>query len=305
VLPVLDLVRRPDQAKKILVLLAVIGLPSFLLVTLYRFAAKQGLEFTGLVFLQPAVAYWGPVGNSLWGVALLYRSWLPRLLAWGWILFYGVFLMFAGFRGNLYLIPIFLVVIVGALMADFYGAITLPIPDITRERYSTLFSPDRLATDLSMEGRILEGEALFDSFCQNPIVGVGLGRHLSFMWTDGKLKKEPYYQYHNGYLETLMKFGLVGTAVFFWFLGAVFLMSLRTVNSRCDLVARALGLGIVIWLVYSGVDSLAFSTFSDRGFALTVGVVAGILPALAKRHPLGPKPQGLSAARPRGRSLPR
>jgi O-antigen ligase len=237
--------------------------------------------------------------------------------------------MFAGFRGNLvaflsgagtafmasgklkrgslarYLIPIFLVVIVGALMADFYGAITLPIPDITRERYSTLFSPDRLATDLSMEGRILEGEALFDSFCQNPIVGVGLGRHLSFMWTDGKLKKEPYYQYHNGYLETLMKFGLVGTAVFFWFLGAVFLMSLRTVNSRCDLVARALGLGIVIWLVYSGVDSLAFSTFSDRGFALTVGVVAGILPALAKRHPLGPKPQGLSAARPRGRSLPR
>ncbi|MGB8990860.1 MAG: hypothetical protein WCD80_02280 [Desulfobaccales bacterium] len=54
----------------------------------------------------------------------------------------------------------------------------------------------------------------------------------------------------------------------------------KLVRASDNYFAKVIGLGLVIWLVPALAGSLSGSAFSYRGFSLTVGVMAGLLPAL-------------------------
>ncbi len=310
VLPVLDAVRKPRQAKNILIILAVIGLPSFLLYEVVSAGQKQGIsELSHLQSLPYAAAYWVPFQGAIWAVALAYERIFPRLAAWGWICLSALITVISGIRGPLlsflasagiafllagrlggnkiakYLIILFLFLIFGGLIADAAGIIKLPISDITRERYSTLLPGGHLSRDWSVEGRINESKALLGGFAKNPIVGVGLGYRLSWRWWDGSLIMNPWFQYHNGYTETLMKFGILGALVFAWYYLTIIRLSLRIIRTGDSFLSRAVGFGMVICLCSGLVSSFAFSAFSDKGFALTAGILTGMLPALAGQNP--------------------
>jgi hypothetical protein len=50
---------------------------------------------------------------------------------------------------------------------------------------------------------------------------------------------------------------------------------------RSDIfITKVLCFGMIVWLTSALIGSLSGSAFPDRGFALTVGVMAGLLPAL-------------------------
>jgi O-antigen ligase len=163
------------------------------------------------------------------------------------------------------------------VLADLSGVISLPFSEKTRDQYSTLLSEKRFQQDYSVQGRFLESRALFQNFLQNPVTGIGLGHTLK----DKRIPGGYTFKFHNGYLETLMKFGVVGACIFAWFFLALIRQALEVVRISDNYFAKAIGLGVVIWLVPALAASLVTSFFANRGFALTVGVMAGLLPALA------------------------
>jgi len=54
---------------------------------------------------------------------------------------------------------------------------------------------------------------LFRAFLQNPVTGVGLDYTLKNGKFGRPVVAEGIFQYHKGYLETLMKFGVMGTLI--------------------------------------------------------------------------------------------
>ena len=98
-----------------------------------------------------------------------------------------------------------------------------------------------------------------------------------------------------------MKFGVLGTVIFAWYFLTLFRQAFELVRASDNYLAKVIGLGLVIWLVPMLAGSLAGSAFSDKGFSLTVGVMAGLLPALTfqageARVPQ-PEPAGLSTGK--------
>ena len=183
VLPLLDLVRTPKQAKRLIFFLALVGLPSSLFFDVGAIGAKQDIELPPMLMaLQYAAPYWGPIQGALWAVAVSFPGFAVKLLAWGWLILKSSLSVFSGFRYMLlmfiisaltafvvtgriarhhlarYLIPLFLALMVGGVLADLSGMIKLPLTDVTRERYSTLLSEKGLVRDDSVEGAYHRGQ---------------------------------------------------------------------------------------------------------------------------------------------------
>lgn len=299
VLPLLEVVRTPKQAKRLIFCLAMVGLPSFIASRIGGIAYKQHVELPPILMIfSNAAAYWGPIQGAIWVVAISFQGFVIKMLAWAWLILESGLSVFSGFRHMLlifiisastafvvsgkiarhtlgrYMIPLFLALVVGGILADLSGMITLPFSYMTRDRYSTLLSAKSLEQDQT--GRIYETKVLFQSFLENPFTGIGLGR----TFKDRRLPGGQTVRFHNGYLETLMKFGLVGAAIFAWYFLTLFRQAFEVVRTSDDYFTKAIALGVVIWLVPAIAGSLAGSVFSERGFALTVGVMAGLLPAL-------------------------
>jgi O-antigen ligase len=301
VLPLLTLAHTPKQAKRLVFFLALLGLPCFIVSSVYGIAGKQQEEIShSLSIINGAQAYWGPIQGALWVVAVSFPGFAVMVLAWAWLVLTAAASVFSGVRNMLliviisagtaflitgriarqrlarYMIPVLLIVMVGGVLADLSGIVKLPLSNITRDRYSTLVSGKKFEQDDSMRGRFMESRALFKMFLQNPITGIGLGHAL-------KDKNIPGggFRFHNGYLEILMKFGVVGAAIFAWYFVAIIRQAFQVARSSDNYFAQVMGLGLVIWLVSALMASVAVSFFGDRGFALTVGVMAGLLPALS------------------------
>jgi O-antigen ligase len=302
VLPLLDLVRTPGQAKKLIFFLVLLGLPSSILGQVGSMAAKQEFDLpTSVQILRGAGSYWGPFQGAVWVVAVSFPGLAMKLLAWGLLLFETSLSVFSGIRHKLlmfiiaamtafavsgrlphrsllrYLIPVILTVVVGGIVADLSGLVTLPLSNITRDRYSTLMSEKELTQDNSMQGRFRESRWLFEKFLQNPVTGIGLGHALD----DPTIPGGYNFRFHNGYLANLMKFGLVGSIIFLWYFLALLRQAFEVARVGDNYFAKVIGLGLVIWLVPVLASSVATNSFALRGFALTVGIMAGLLPALA------------------------
>jgi hypothetical protein len=171
---------------------------------------------------------------------------------------------------------------VGGVLAGLSGMVKLPISNITRDRYSTLLSAKRFEGDQSIQGRFKESRWLLRKFFQNPVTGIGLGHGMD----DPTIPGGYNFMFHNAMLAILMKFGLVGGAIFAWYFLRLFRLAFEVVRTGDTYFARVIGLGMVIWLVPALAASIAGGILTDRGFALTVGVMAGLLPGLASsRHP--------------------
>jgi O-antigen ligase len=306
-LPVLCIVRKPEQARKVLLLLVLVGLPAFVLSQLVWIGRKQDLASASLPYFPAATAYWEPIQGTLWAIAISHKDNGKKIAAWGWICITSLIIVLGGYRtyfialclagataflggGKLsrdsmakYLIPLFLSLIVGGLLADLAGLVKLPLSRITRDRYATMLSSNNLKEDTSIQGRVFETKILMEGFMQNPFLGIGFG-HRIIRGENKRVIGWLSFRPHNGYAEILMKFGIFGTLVFGWYFMVILRMAYRCMANGDTYFSKAVALGVLIWLIPSFAISLAGSLFSDRGFSLTVGIMAGILPALAGQH---------------------
>ncbi len=307
VFPVIDVVRSPQQAKKIIKIFAFLGLPAYVLGLYEGFLVKQNIGEGGFSFAPNAAPYWEPIQGAIWAVALCYNKASPRLAAWGWLGLSALIPIFGGMRG------IFLAFLVGAatavkaasrlgrrslgryvvplgiglVLVALLGLIN-PFSKVTTARYGTLTNLQAFENDPSVQGRIIEIRALLDAFWRNPATGVGFGYPVKYYWGDRKIDTL-WFTYHNGYAETLMKFGLIGSLICAWFYWSALRMSYRLISSGETFFAKAMALGTVVWLVSALVRSVGNSQFSTRGFPLTFGIMVGLLPALAGQNPFNRK----------------
>lgn len=309
IFPVIDVVRSPRQAKKIIKIFAVLGLPGHLFESYSGYAGKQGME-GGFELAPNAASYWGAIQWAIWAVALCYDKTSARLAAWGWIGLSALIPIFGGMRG------IFLAFLVGAgtafkaaskigrrSMTGFIvplsiGVVLLallgyinPFSKVTQHQYGTLTNLQAFEDDISIQGRLIEIKALLNAFMRNPITGVGFGYPIRYRWGDRgeRLIDTLWFSYHNGYAETLMKFGLIGSLIFAWFYWSALRMSYQLISSGDTFFSKAMALGTFVWLVTALVRSTGNSMFSTRGFALAFGVMVGLLPALAGQNPYNRK----------------
>jgi hypothetical protein len=305
VLPLLDLVRTPSQAKRLTFFLALLGLPGAIGGDFSQMRGREQFELPPMVqVFTSAGQYWGPIQGAVWAVAVSFPGFAVKLLAWGWLLLKGSLSVFSGARHMLlvfilaaltafmvcgrlarrslarYLIPLVLALVVGGVVADQSGLITLPFSDLGRQKYSTLLSEKKFQRDDSMQGRFRESRWLVSKFLENPVTGIGLGHGLD----DPTIPGGYNFMFHSGYHAMLMKFGVVGTCIFAWYFLALFRQAFEVARISDNYFAQVMGLGLVIWLVPALVASWAVNLFSNRGFALTVGVMAGLLPALTFSH---------------------
>jgi len=309
VLPIIDIIRKPGQAKKIVLFLGIVGFPSYILSELVHIGMKQDIGTADIPFLPNAQYYWGPIQGAFWAVALAYERVTPRIAAWFWLIFCAWAIFFSGYRGQLLAffgagaVAIFfagklgrhfairlagaciLGLILTIFIADAAGVIKISGTDVGRSKLSTLFSGKSFYQDNSAYGRILEIQAQLKTFAKSPIVGVGLGYNFIYRtydgsWYGGGLRT------HNGYTDTLMKFGVLGTVFFAWYFIAAIRMALSCITLSETFFSKAISFGTVIWffslLVLAGSWG---DVFAEKGVALPVGVMAGLLPALANQQP--------------------
>jgi hypothetical protein len=319
IFPVMDIVRSRRQAKRIIKIFAILGLPGFVLDSYSGYLAKQQIG-GGFSFAPNAAPYWEPIQGALWAVALGYNRLSTRLAAWGWLGLSSLIPIFGGARGlflaylvgaatafkaasrlgskslGKYLVPLG----IGLVLVALAGFIKLPFSKVTTTQYRTLTNLHAFENDPSVEGRVVEIKALLAAFMRNPITGVGFGYPLKYAWGDrGERKIEGlWFTYHNGYGETLMKFGLIGSLIFAWFYWSALRMSYRIISSGDTFFSKAIALGTVVWLVSSLVKSVGNSAFSNRGFALALGVIVGLLPTLAGQNPYKKETLGKPSSSP-------
>ena len=178
VFPVMDVVRRPQQAQSIIKIFAILGLPGFVFESYSGYLAKQQLG-GGFSFSPNAEPYWGPIQGAIWAVALGYNKASARLAAWGWLGLSAIIPIFGGARA------IFLAFLVGAatavkaaprlgrrrlgryvvplgiglVLVALIGLIN-PFSKVTTTQYGTLTNLQALENDPSVEGRLVEIKAL-------------------------------------------------------------------------------------------------------------------------------------------------
>jgi len=313
VLPIADVVRGRQRARQLLLFLAILGLPGAVLSMLHWAGSKQGWEWASdLPYLRFMANYWTPFEGLVWAAALIPVRYSGlkrriRIIAGLWIGLRLLWLILSGFRGSiitelvilgvvvwaigriqpgcrgagLRLLPIFLwALIVGWVVLGVSGIVELPGGDRNINIYGTLLSPDSFFSDLSVQGRLAEAHAALSAWRQSPIVGVGLGYNLQFVWWDKRTIWEQQFNFHVGYTETLMKFGVVGALIFFWYFWAGARLAWHSMTSAPSLWARALAMGVLLMIVGALVGSVSGSSFSDRGFTLTLGVMLGVMPAV-------------------------
>ena len=240
ILPVAGIVRSRKDAWKLLILLLIIGLPSYIWSSFIWSARKFAYEEYGSLN-APLIgsAYFGPFIGALWPLVFLKTKKWIRALAVVSLSILMIYARGSGYRSSILSIVIITAVsiwciwsiqtgikkfkvifpfVIGVLFVMWvvYGTIgILPLPggERTRQLYSSLVYPSALSQDLSFMGRMEEARAALETFKKYPILGIGLGHHVEMYWKWGRWYETAFTQ-HIWMTEMLMKYGILGAFVF-------------------------------------------------------------------------------------------
>lgn len=305
-LPVLGMVNTREKAGKIMIFLAIIGLPGFLVKMYLRWTMKFGIEREGGVFwsrFSDFNEYFGPFIGCLWPAILLQVKSRIKLFALAALVMVIFLKFFSGYRSELLsvalmtiwamflvllvekgerklsiIMPFVILVIFSFLvMAAVRGNITFPGSGKISQLYSKLVSKEELSSDTSIEGRIVEAEAAMEAFKEKPVLGQGFGHRISFYWRYGSWYEESF-KHHIWVPEMLRKFGIIGSLVWVWFFFSALKYAFLRAKHSQDAIAKVVSLGTFIWIATYLIPGIGH--FGERAFTFIFGVVMGVLPAL-------------------------
>lgn len=303
IFPVAWIVRNKVQAKKLLMILIVIGLPCYIWSSFVWWSRKFGYEYGAMNVAGIGSAYLGPFIASLWPLIILKTKRWIRILSIMAIIILGIYSISSGYRSQVLAFLIMsgvsfwalwslnkgikklrgiVILFIGFffLLWFYYGTLgyyPLPGGERARQLYLSLISPSQLYEDLSFQGRLVEAQAAFDIFKKNPLLGQGFGHHLEMYWKYGKWYEFAYSQ-HIWHTAILSKFGFIGFFIFIWYIGAIMKYLYTSVKETKNVYLKGFFIGAFTWIILSLFPALG--SWEDRGFSTTVGLILGILPAL-------------------------
>jgi O-antigen ligase len=148
--------------------------------------------------------------------------------------------------------------------------------DVTDENFATV---ERLA----------HWQAALRMLAVNPWTGVGVGNYEA-LYSEHRLPAWPYAlgHAHNQYLNMAAELGLVGLAIFVWFILAAGLQTWRGITAGADRLSRAIAAGAL-----GAVVAVAVHSLTDNVFVHDMGVHLAILLGMASA---GRQPAPLSRA---------
>ena len=145
------------------------------------------------------------------------------------------------------------------------------LPNAVRTRVLMTYDENGGELDHSSETRVSLWEDAMQAFEANPLFGTGFdtfayGEHLN-----------SYKDTHNFFVKVLSETGLVGIAIFLWFLWKTYSTGYRLARKAQDPFLASLGLGLACWVVCAAVANF----FGDRWHFLQVNgymwVIAGLV----------------------------
>jgi O-antigen ligase len=307
VLPVAGVVRSRKTAWRLFKIVALIGLPFFIWTSFVWWARKFGIEH-GFGIVLAGAAYAGPIIGMLWPMLLLRTGRRKQLLALFGLSLLLLFAIGSGYRSMILAMLVMSCVAVGSVwviqagkqrmravvplivgvaflfwvIGGIHGYLPLPGGDRTRTIYASMISPQMLLQDLSFQGRLLEAQAALEAFREHPIIGQGLGHRLEHLWWNGEWVQSAF-TLHISYPEILMEFGIIGALVFAWYFGSILRFAFVVAKKADNHLVKAVALGIIAWIIVNLIPTVG--SLSNMGFTFVVGLMAGILPALAGSHP--------------------
>ena len=149
------------------------------------------------------------------------------------------------------------------------------------QQFEELFIPQSYASDLSVVWRLVELRYAFRAFIESPLVGFGVGSPYRPMYVPeandafSDLLALNYYV-HNFYAWLLVDTGLIGLAVFLWFLAQPFRYIPQVARTSDAPIYRAALVALVACLMalsVAPVDNYGFAFI--LGFLVALGVRAG------------------------------
>ncbi len=201
-----------------------------------------------------------------------------RMGLYGLALVLGVELLLTETRGA-WIAAIVGILIVGAVLDRklFLGALVVPVlvfalvPSVAERVTSVVPDPADPRTESSLTWRLQHWTEVLPMVQESPITGVGLDE------TVRRTGKEP----HNDFLLVLVEMGVVGFAVYLWFLGAAVLTGLRATRRVVDpaLSVEPLVQAVTVALFAYSVAFIVAS--SGENLLENVTALWVVLPALA------------------------
>lgn len=112
--------------------------------------------------------------------------------------------------------------------------------------------------DISLSNRIVESEAALAMIKQNPVIGFGYGATFPHYNLITKVTEYSIYV-HNAYVHMLLKVGILGTAIFFGFVGLVLVRGVRRARANLDgRVTTAMvrgSVGVIVGILFIATNS--------------------------------------------------
>lgn len=177
----------------------------------------------------------------------------------------------------------------------------IPVVSSIIERADTLTSPDDTLATKSLEWRQFEFEEAMRSIRERPLLGVSLGnsyRNVTTLqgeaqgwWTDGSIAAGTVSRFtryiHNSYLAIAVKMGLLGAAVFMWFITAFIVKSWQLYRRLPFGVVQ----GMVLAIFASFIGLLQWSIFMTHFIrsesTIAIGIMAGLVAAVVHMQARG------------------
>jgi hypothetical protein len=177
------------------------------------------------------------------------------------------------------------------------------LQDTQMAHRGTEFNPFDLSSILSLPTMYLRIQELIVTplyLERSPIFGLGLTFEIpAGVLVDYYNRPVNYFGgfMHNGYLSTLLRFGVLGMAIFLWFLVSLIrdgwrLARLSADDSKAQSLPFLLGVTLCALVFSMMVYSVAASRFDDRGGTTYLGIVAGLAVAALRLRLQQPTPSG-------------
>ena len=221
----------------------------------------------------------------LLAISVFEKKWWLRHAYHGLALFSGVCLMYSLSRGG-YVAMLAGWLFIGVakrrwllvLLIAFLATWTTIVPPAVKQRVLMTYSTEGVEgaeLDHSAETRLTLWEDAMQVFDSNIVLGAGFNTY-QYMHRVGN-----YEDTHNFFLKVLVETGVLGLALFLWFLAKTFRVGLAVSRHAKDPFYASLGLGLAGWLV----AAIVANFFGDRWMFLQVcgymWVIAGLVSGAA------------------------
>jgi O-antigen ligase len=241
-----------------------------------RFPAPNEVFLIGSILLIGWVALWPrgrPRPRVLWillGVALV--GLMLSLVRGYWVgLVVGLAYLFVLLRGSERVRLVGGVVVVGVLLGFGTAALSPALFESVVSRAAAVTA----VGDPNVQYRLLENQAVLKQVRQRPLTGYGLGKSFTPDYTKYGVPRAPQWYIHNNYLWILQRMGVVGLALFAWFVIAFLFPrgGLRRLPVEKDPWLGGIAIGsraLLVALLFVSITSPQFNTMGNVAAVATV-----------------------------------